>query len=134
MPTETVTSISHDFKDQAEGHAFDEAEGHWVGELKQQYSFVLKYLEMKTTSRGYFVHRFMDKRGAQFIAFDGREKLEVAMSDASPSKELEPMDCFTCKATVTRHSINTFKYGTPNTPYKETVLNRISLGKFLGRK
>ena len=147
MPTEAITSISSAVMDAVKNDFKDEAEGHWVGELKKRYDFVLKYLEKKSTSRGYFVYRFTDKNGALFIAFDGRESLVVPApnedsfgvpidpdADDVIEHELTLGDCFTCKATVNRHSINTFKYGTPNTPHKETVLNRIKLGRFLGRK
>ena len=39
-----------------------ETEGHWVGQEKERYDFVLKYLSGNTTSRGYCVHNFIDKK------------------------------------------------------------------------
>ena len=127
--------------------AAQEIDGHWVGKEKERYDFVLKLLEQKSTTRGYFVYRMTDRHGNFFIAFDGREEWEIEEKNIDsfgtpidPDEGeiikyiLQNGDCFTCKATVNRHSINTFKYGTPNTPHKETVLNRIKLGRFLGRK
>ena len=40
-----------------------ELDGHWVGKEKSRYDFVLKLLEKKSTSRGYFVYRMTDKQG-----------------------------------------------------------------------
>ena len=40
-------------------------------------------------------------------------------------------DCFTCRATVNRHSVNDFE---PTKQFKQTVLNRIKYNKYLGNK
>ena len=101
-------------------------EGHWVGQEKKRYDFVLKYLTGHSTSRGYSVHTFIDKKGARFLAFLDSETLRV------DDHELVNGDCFTCKATVNRHSINNYKYGDQE-PYKETILNRMKFGKYIGR-
>ena len=101
-------------------------EGHWVGQEKKRYDFVLKYLTGHSTSRGYSVHTFIDKKGARFLAFLDTETLRV------DDHELDNGDCFTSKATVNRHSINNYKYGDQE-PYKETILNRMKFGKYIGR-
>ena len=41
-------------------------------------------------------------------------------------------DCFSCKATINRHGINTYKYG-KREPFKETVLNRMKFNQFFYR-
>ena len=125
--------------------AAQEIEGHWVGQEKSRYDFTLKLLETKTTTRGYMVYRMKDRYGNQFIAFDGREQWEIEEKNADsfgvpidPDEgeiirhTLEKGDCFTCKATVNRHDIANFKYGSPDSKYKQTVLNRIKLNKFIG--
>ena len=104
-----------------------ELDGHWVGKEKSRYDFVLKLLEKKSTSRGYFVYRMTDKFGNLFIAFDGRAEWDLG------DHTLTSGDCFTCKATVNRHDIVDYKYGGPNSKHKQTVLNRIVLKEFIGR-
>ena len=108
------------------GAAADSIQGSWVGTEKKRYDFVLKYLSGHSTSRGYSVHNFLYKTGARFLAFIDLEYIRV------DDHELKNGDCFTCKATVNRHSINTYKYGKQE-PYKETVLNRMKFGKYIGR-
>ena len=105
-------------------------EGHWVGQEKKRYDFVLKYLSGHSTSRGYAVHNFVDKKGARFLAFLDTETLRV--EGPAADHELVTGDCFTCKATVNRHGINNYKYGDKE-PFKETVLNRMKFKKYLGR-
>ena len=125
--------------------AAQEIEGHWVGQEKSRYDFTLKLLETKTTTRGYMVYRMKDRYGNQFIAFDGREQWEIEQENIDsfgvpidPDQgetfryTLENNDCFTCKATVNRHDIANFKYGSPDSKYKQTVLNRIKLNKYIG--
>ena len=131
---EAITSISdavmktlkHDFKDQAEGH--------WVGTEKSRYDFVLKLLEKKSTTRGYFVYRMTDKQGNLYIAFDGRSDWNFEIPGIGEPRTLEHGECFTCKATVNRHDIAHFKYGGPDSTHKQTVLNRIKLKSFIGEK
>ena len=131
---EAITSISdavmktlkHDFKDQAEGH--------WVGTKKSRYDFVLKLLEKKSTTRGYFVYRMTDKQGNLYIAFDGRSDWNLEIPGIGEPRTLEHGECFTCKATVNRHDIAHFKYGGPDSTHKQTVLNRIKLKSFIGEK
>ena len=103
-----------------------EPEGHWVGKEKGRYDFVLKYLSGNTTTRGYCVHNFIDKNGARFLAFQDVETIRIN------EHELTTGDCFTCIATVNRHGINNYKYGSQE-PFKETVLNRIKYSKYIGR-
>ena len=122
-----------------------EIEGHWGGKEKERYDFVLKLLEQKSTTRGYWVYRMTDKFGNLFIAFDGREEWDLPYTKEFTHEEqhrkqpegytgdhrLQTGDCFTCKATVNRHDKANFKFGGPDSKYKQTVLNRIKLGKFV---
>ena len=112
----------------------EELEGQWVGKEKSRYDFTLKLLEQKTTTRGYFVYRMTDRHGNIFIAFDGRSQWNFENSRTGEIDDLGPYDCFTCKATVNRHDIADFKYGGPDSHHKQTVLNRIKLKSFIGRK
>jgi len=114
------------------GKALDSVTGSWVGTEKKRYDFVLKYLSGHSTSRGYAVHNFVDKSGARFLAFLDAETLSVSDGTEGAYRELRNGDCFTCKATVNRHSINTYKHGTQE-PYKETVLNRMKFHAYLGK-
>ena len=127
--------------------AAQEIDGHWVGKEKERYDFVLKLLEQKSTTRGYWVYRMTDKFGNLFIAFDGREEWDLPSTKEFTHEEqhrkqpegytgdhrLQTGDCFTCKATVNRHDIANFKYGGPDSKHKQTVLNRIKLKEFIGR-
>ena len=115
------------------GEDLDSLEGHWVGTEKKRYNFVLKYLSGHSTTRGYSVHNFVDKKGFRFLAFLDGETLNVSDGTEGQYHELVNGDCFTCRATVLRHDINTFKYGSQG-PFKETVLNRMKFGEYLGRK
>ena len=111
-----------------------ETEGLWVGKEKERYDFTLKLLEQKSTTRGYWVYRMEDKHGNLFIAFDGRENWELPHYQNTSDDfdhRLQKGDCFTCKATVNRHDKANFKFGGPESKYKQTVLNRIKLGKFV---
>jgi hypothetical protein len=125
--------------------AAQEIDGNWVGKEKSRYDFTLKFLEQKTTTRGYMVYRMQDRRGNLFIAFDGRSEWETeeknidslgAPIDPDQGEILRTTlaagDCFTCKATVNRHDIvNSMKYG-DDSKFKQTVLNRIKLNKYIG--
>tara|TARA_B100001105_G_C22026679_1_gene288051 strand:+ start:140 stop:529 length:390 start_codon:yes stop_codon:yes gene_type:complete len=124
--------------------AAQKIEGHWVGKEKERYNFTLKLLEQKSTTRGYMVYRMTDKFGNFFIAFDGREEWEIEEKNIDsfgtpidPDEGeiikyiLQNGDCFTCKATVNRHDIAQFKYGSPDSNHKQTVLNRIKLNKLI---
>ena len=124
-----------------------EIEGNWVGKEKERYDFVLKLIEQKSTTRGYMVYRMTDKFGNFFIAFDGREEWDLPYTKEFTHEEqhrkqpegytgdhrLQTGDCFTCKATVNRHDKANFKFGGPDSKYKQTVLNRIKLKEFIGR-
>ena len=121
-----------------------EPEGHWVGKEKTRYELVLKYLSGNATTRGYCVHNFVDKNGARFLAFQDTKNIVIEEDNIPVSDTFDPdagekirhelvnNDCFTCTATVNRHSINNYKYGDQD-PFKETVLNRIKFKKYLGR-
>ena len=120
--------------------AAEELQGQWVGQEKSRYDFTLKLLEQKSTTRGYFVYRMTDRYGNFFIAFDGREQWNLPgtkegthENDYEDDHRLQKGDCFTCKATVNRHDIAQYKYGSPDSKYKQTVLNRIKLKEFVGR-
>ena len=102
-------------------------EGNWVGQEKTRYDFVLKYLSSNSTARGYNVYSFQDRNYNRFLAFLDCETISIG-PDCEP---LAIGDCFSCKATVNRHGINTYKYGKRN-PFKETVLNRIKFKSWLG--
>ena len=106
-----------------------EPDGYWVGKEKSRYDFVLKLIEQKSTTRGYWVYRMKDRHGNMFIAFDGRE--EWPLITPGCTHMVATGDCFTCKATVNRHDIVDYKYGSPDSQYKQTVLNRIKLGKLV---
>ena len=124
-----------------------EIEGNWVGKEKERYDFVLKLIEQKSTTRGYMVYRMTDKFGNFFIAFDGREEWDLPYTKEFTHEEqhrkqpegytgdhrLQTGDCITCKATVNRHAKANFKFGGPDSEYKQTVLNRIKLKEFIGR-
>ena len=109
-----------------------EAENHWVGKEKQRYDFVFKYLGGNDTRRGYSVHKFEDRKNRRFLVYSDYkpDEIEVEWPNSPLPKKLVEGDCFTCKATVLRHDINNFKV---KIPFKETVLNRIKFGEYLGR-
>jgi len=106
-----------------------EIDGLWVGKEKERYDFVLKLVEQRSTTRGYWVYRMTDRYGNLFIAFDGRE--EWREGEGGNNQLIGNMDCFTCRATVNRHDIPNYKYGGPDSKHKQTVLNRIKLGKLI---
>jgi hypothetical protein len=106
-----------------------EIDGLWVGKEKERYDFVLKLVEQRSTTRGYWVYRMTDRHGNLFIAFDGRE--EWREGDGGNNQLFGNGDCFTCRATVNRHDIANYKYGSPDSKHKQTVLNRIKLGKLI---
>ena len=113
-----------------------EPEGHWVGKEKKRYDFVLKYLSGNSTSRGNCVHNFKDRNGARFIAFIDASEILIEEEDSGGEFQehaIKTGDCFTCKATVNRHGINTYKHGSKGT-YKETVFNRIKFYKYIGKE
>ena len=64
-----------------------------------------------------------------FIAFDSRE--EWREGEGHHNQLFGNGDCFTCKATVNRHDIANYTYGSPESKHKQTVLNRIKLGKLI---
>ena len=106
-----------------------EPDGYWGGKEKSRYDFVLKLIEQKSTTRGYWVYRMKDRHGNMFIAFDGRE--EWREGNNGNNQLIGTGECFTCKATVNRHDIVDYKYGGPDSKHKQTVLNRIKLGKLI---
>lgn len=101
--------------------------GNWVGKEKTRYDFVLKYLSGHSTSRGYYVHSFKDRNDNRFLSFLDCETISIG----ADFDKVSVGDCFSCKATVNRHGVNTFKYGSQD-PFKETVLNRIKFKSWLG--
>ena len=111
-----------------------EPEGNFVGRPKSRYDFVLKLTESRSTTRGYYVHKFTDRKDNHFLMF-GDETLYAQKGDADgPQNQvgahaLIKGDVFKIKATINRHSIN--KYS-PDSSYKENVINRPTFGKYLG--
>jgi len=92
-----------------------EIEGHWVGKEKERYDFTLKLPEWLVDN-----HLIKEEEGT--------------ITDDDETVSVHPLvngDCFTCKATVNRHDKAKFKYGGPDSEHKQTVLNRIKLGKFV---
>ena len=53
------------------------------------------------------------------------------VTEFSPELILSEGDCFTCRATVNRHTVNDFD---PSNKFKQTVLNRIKYKQYLGNK
>ena len=104
-----------------------EPEGNFVGKPKSRYDFVLKLTESRSTTRGYYVHKFTDRKDNHFLMF-GDETLYAQNGDTG-SHALIKGDVFKIKATINRHSIN--KYS-PDSSYKENVINRPTFGKYLG--
>jgi len=102
-------------------------EGCYVGQPKKRYDFVLKLVGSTSTSRGYYVHKFTDRKDNHFLMF-GDETLYALSSDTTHA--LEKGDVFKVKATINRHNINTFSGD--GEPYKENVINRPKFGQFLG--
>ena len=129
----TATELDNNERTHSDG-----IENHWVGAEKERYDFVLKYIGGNVTSRGYSAHKFEDRKGRKFLAYSDFCPNEIEVSstwsgspDGPNVHKLVPGDCFTCKATVTRHDVNDYKV---DVPFRETVLNRIKYGDYLGRK
>ena len=109
--------------------------GVYVGTEKKRYDMTLKYMGNYETRRGFTVHNFMNKEGAQLMCFADITQIRVDHDftkgpDGAPHI-LSEGDVFTCRATVNRHSINDFD---PNNKFKQTVLNRIKYKKYIGNK
>jgi len=109
-----------------EFHKDDEPTGSFVGEVKKRYDMTLKYLNGKSTSRGFYIHTFTDRNDNNLMCFSDNERIYL-----DQEHKLVSGDCFTCRATVNRHSVNDFD---PTNKYKQTVLNRIKYNKYLGNK
>ena len=107
-----------------EEHKNDLPSGNFVGKEKQRYDMTLKYVSRKDTSRGFYVHNFIDRQGNQLMSFSDNRYLYHA-----DECMIDKGDVFTCRATVNRHSINDFD---PANKIKQTVLNRIKYNKYLG--
>ena len=86
----------------------NEAQGRYIGQPKERYEWVLKFVSSHTTSRGYYVHNYIDREGNSVIAFDD-EPAPVVRESAATSFEIQEDAIFRCKATVNRHSINNFE-------------------------
>ncbi len=112
----------------------NELKGNFVGTPKSRYDFVLKLTESHSTSRGYHVHKFIDRNDNHYLMF-GDETLYAQRGDADgPQNQvgahaLKKGDIFKLKATINRHTINKFS---PSESYKENVINRPKFGKYLG--
>ena len=112
-----------------EVHKDDEPTGSYVGTLKTRYDMVLKLISVRDTSRGFWVHTFQDRAGNQLMSFSNRRSIVIDSVDGAIT--LIQGDCFTCRATVNRHSVNDFN---PEKKIKQTVINRIKYNKYLGNK
>ena len=114
-------------------HYDEDAEptGAWVGKVKKRYDLVLKYLSGNKTNRGFSVHNFEDRNKCRFTMFSDYSQLYP--NSESSTKPLVNGDVVKVRATVNRHSMNTYKYGSSG-PFKETVLNRPKWGDLLGNK
>lgn len=113
--------------------------GNYIGNIKQRYDMTLKYISTNNTSRGYYVHNFEDRKGNSLICFSDNERIEIIGAQLG----LEEGDCFTCKATVNRHTVNRFSISKGSfpgigshsiIPTKQTVINRIKYKRYLGNK
>ena len=78
-----------------EEHKDDTPKGNFVGKEKQRYNMTLKYVSGKRTSRGFYIHNFIDKEGNSLMTFANSRVTEF-----SPELILGEGDCFTCRATV----------------------------------
>jgi len=111
-------------------HKNDEPKGSYVGTLKTRYDMVLKFISVKDTSRGFYIQNFLDKSGNHLISFSDNKS--IVIDDPSVQfVEIREGDCFTCRATVNRHSINNFN---PENKFKQTIINRVKYNKYLGNK
>ena len=108
-----------------------EPTGAWVGKEKKRYDLVLKYLSGNKTNRGFSVHNFEDRNKCRFTIFSDFSQLFP--NSESSTKPLVNGDVVKVRATVNRHSMNTYKYGSTG-PFKETVLNRPKWGDLLGNR
>ena len=119
-----------------EQHKDDEPTGSFVGKEKQRYDMTLKYVSGKGTSRGFYIHNFVDREDNNLMCFSDHEKLQILDNKTETKadvvyRSLREGDCFTCRATVNRHSVNDFD---PTNKFKQTVLNRIKYQRYLGNK
>lgn len=105
--------------------------GAYVGTEKKRYDMTLKYMGNYETRRGFTVHNFMNKEGAQLMCFSDMTQIRVPFIKNDELHILSEGDVFTCRATINRHSINDFD---PNNKFKQTVLNRIKYKQYLGNK
>ena len=106
-----------------EFHKDDEPSGSFVGKVRKRYDMTLKYVSGKSTSRGFYIHSFVDRNGNSLMCFSDSEYLSAG------STIIGEGDCFTCRGTVNRHQVNDFD---PTYKIRQTVLNRIKYNKYLG--
>jgi hypothetical protein len=88
----------------------------------------LKYVSRKSTSRGFYIHNFVDREDNSLMCFSNNRYLYIEGTD-TPDTMIKKGDCIACRATVNRHSINDFD---PTNKIKQTILNRIKYNKYLG--
>ena len=115
-----------------------EPNGSYVGTEKKRYDMTLKYISGRTSQRGFTVHNFTNKEGQSLMCFsnDSQIRVEVELVGGNPRADmglhiLSEGDCFTCRATVNRHTVNDFD---PSNKFKQTVLNRIKYFYYIGNK
>ena len=76
--------MTNDFKTYLENDAPEaELDGKFVSKLRSRHDFVLKLIERKSTTRGYYVYRFVDRHNNKYIAFDGRDGFFVDTPEGS---------------------------------------------------
>jgi|TARA_B110000285_G_scaffold181714_1_gene205189 hypothetical protein len=112
-----------------EVHKDSAVSGNYVGTLKERYDMTLKYTGTKSTTRGFYIHNFIDKFNNNLMTFAQEGHIDNMYS--TNGMKLKPGECFTCRATVNRHSINEYD---PTNKVKQTVINRVKYNKFLGSK
>ena len=112
-----------------------EPSGSYVGTIKKRYDMTLKYRGGFVTQRGFTVHNFINKEGQYLICFSDESQIRIDHDfTKGPDHNLHILgegDCFTCRATINRHSVQDFD---PMNKYKQTVLNRIKYTKYIGNK
>jgi len=108
-------------------HSDDKPRGLFVGKLSKRYDMTLKYIACRPTSRGYYTLQFIDKDNNYLMCFSNTDRIETEEQE----RKLGMGDCFTCRATVIRHTVNDFD---PTNKFKQTVINRIKYNKYLGNK
>ena len=83
----------------------------------------MKYISTKSTARGFSVFKFADENCNVFISFS--ENIQNEMEE-----NLVPGTCYIIKATIKRHSEDTYNPGN----IKQNIINRVVVTKTIGNK